>query len=99
MTKGIELSTKTIIIVLVAVLALTTVGIFMTRQFGSGPAIDYQTLWGKACTVLRFQNNCNVADFSLPDTNGNLIRFMTVCQKAVGMTDITLCTRQCGCSI
>ncbi|HLC67598.1 MAG TPA: hypothetical protein VJI12_01825 [archaeon] len=99
MSKGMELPINMIVVVLIAVLVLTTVGIFLTRQLGGGASnIDYQQLWGQACTKLRFQNNCVASNFDITDNNGNPTTFSVVCQKAVGLTEVTPCARQCGCS-
>ena len=100
MTKGMELPINMIVVVLIAVLVLTTVGIFLTRQLGGGASnIDYQAMWGKACTQLRFQASCNIANLgALLDANGVPVTFNDVCAKAVG-AGLTpeQCIRQCGC--
>ena len=104
MSKGMELPINMIVVVLIAVLVLTTVGIFLTRQLGGGAStIDWQQKWGQACTQLRFQFNCNPNDAGISqmslgtDSNGNQITFAMACQGATSNTDPLKCKQLCGC--
>ena len=91
-----ELPINMIVVVLIAVLVLTTVGIFLTQQLGGGTgAINYQEAWGKTCTQLRFQYSCNPG---LVPVGENGLTFEQLCNKIFPGIDSNVCAKQCGCA-
>ena len=99
MTKGMELPINMIVVVLIAVLVLTTIGIFLTSSFGTNAnTIQWESLRGSACNTLRYQGNCaNTGLQTSTDTNGAPIKISQVCDH-LGSVGDEACKRMCGCS-
>jgi hypothetical protein len=104
--KGMELPINMIVVVLIAVLVLTAVGVFLSQQFGGGASgIELENAFGQGCQQLRTLYNCDrQASFRIASYTpqgyaaGSGADFFGDICRLKGIPDHELCAVTCGCA-
>ena len=112
--RGLELPINMIVVIAIAVLALTVIAAFFTGSIGGGiNSITVEQAWNRACTNLKSVQDCSNTNFKISgyalaaggkgiveSQSGPGIDFLTVCGlKGITTTPETNCIKACGCPI
>ena len=110
--RGLELPINMIVVIAIAVLALTVIAAFFTGSIGKGiNTFEVEQAWGKACNLAKSVYSCdgttdfNIAGYKITGdsiTSGGTtdqgVPFSTVCRlKGQDATVLKKCYDFCGC--